>query len=49
MESPLALIEFVIFIGFVVWLFTLGSSPFRRDRNRTDEGQSTGERGAPDD
>jgi hypothetical protein len=35
MKNPLALIEFVVFIGGVIWLFTLPSSPVRR-RSRED-------------
>ncbi|ESQ12071.1 MAG: hypothetical protein N838_06625 [Thiohalocapsa sp. PB-PSB1] len=32
MQNPLAAIEFVIFIGVVIWLFTLPSSPLRGRR-----------------
>jgi hypothetical protein len=30
MKNPLPLIEFVVFIGVVIWLFTLPSSPLSR-------------------
>jgi hypothetical protein len=32
----LAIIEFVAFIGIVIWLFTLPSSPLRRDKSDAD-------------
>jgi hypothetical protein len=31
MSAPLPLIEFAVFIGLVIYLFTLPSSPLRKD------------------
>lgn len=41
--EKIAVIEFVVFIGFVVWLFTLPSSPLHRDKTEADktEGDKT--------
>lgn len=42
--QSLATIEFVLFIGFVIWLFTLPSSPIaRRSQARSDEDSDASE------
>jgi hypothetical protein len=38
MDFPLPLIEFAAFIGLVFYLFTMSSSPLRRDGAKSDDG-----------
>jgi hypothetical protein len=38
MDFPLPLIEFAAFIGLVFYLFTMSSSPLRRNETKSDDG-----------
>jgi hypothetical protein len=46
--EKIAVIEFVVFIGVVVWLFTLPSSPLHRDKAEADNSADPSDEQKPD-
>ncbi|MCG6942760.1 MAG: hypothetical protein LJE69_16100 [Thiohalocapsa sp.] len=46
MDNPLPLVEFLAFIGLVLYLFTMPSSPLRRDSSSSKQADDAGDQAA---